>query len=257
MSKIVTAERVSRDASDNFVFQRSLLAYYEAAKRVEGRVLEIGTGSGYGVEVIAPHTSHFTTIDKHAPDSSLLQADNVEFREATVPPLPFESESFDYVISFQVIEHIKEDSQFVREVYRVLRPGGKFIVSTPNRTMSLTRNPWHIREYNAREFSELLKESFYSIEACGISGNDKIMKYYKQNRNGVERITKYDIFNLQYRLPRWMLQLPYDILNRINRRRLLEGNNELTRSIKMDDYILSPISDESFDLFYIATKNMD
>ena len=64
---------------------------------------------------------------------------NVEFREATVPPLPFENETFDCVVSFQVIEHIADDKEFVREVHRVLRKGGRFIVTTPNRPMSLTR----------------------------------------------------------------------------------------------------------------------
>ena len=55
MAKLHTAERVSqRDASDNFVFQRSILAYYKAAELVSGDVLEIGTGMGYGVDVIAP-----------------------------------------------------------------------------------------------------------------------------------------------------------------------------------------------------------
>ena len=55
MCALQTAERVSgRDVSDNYVFQRSLLAYHYAAERVSGVVLEIGTGSGYGVEVIAP-----------------------------------------------------------------------------------------------------------------------------------------------------------------------------------------------------------
>ena len=43
MGKLATAERVSRDASDNFVFQRSLLAYDRAAEIVSGDVLEIGT----------------------------------------------------------------------------------------------------------------------------------------------------------------------------------------------------------------------
>ena len=42
MAKITTAERVSREASDNFVFQRSLLAYHAAAQRISGDVLEIG-----------------------------------------------------------------------------------------------------------------------------------------------------------------------------------------------------------------------
>ena len=54
MAKITTAERVSREASDNFVFQRSLLAYHAAAQRISGDVLEIGTGAGYGIEVVAP-----------------------------------------------------------------------------------------------------------------------------------------------------------------------------------------------------------
>ena len=54
MKKIATAQRVSREASDNFVFQRSLLAYHEAARLVGGEVLEIGTGTGYGIDLVAP-----------------------------------------------------------------------------------------------------------------------------------------------------------------------------------------------------------
>lgn len=67
MAKITTAERVSREASDNFVFQRSLLAYHAAAQRISGDVLEIGTGAGYGIEVVAPRARSFVTIDKLAP----------------------------------------------------------------------------------------------------------------------------------------------------------------------------------------------
>ena len=156
MAKITTAERVSREASDNFVFQRSLLAYHAAAQRISGDVLEIGTGAGYGIEVVAPRARSFVTIDKLAPAPEPTQLPNVEFRQATVPPLPFANDSFDFVISFQVIEHIKQDLELVREVKRVLRPGGKFIVTTPNAPMSLTRNPWHIREYTAAELRSLL-----------------------------------------------------------------------------------------------------
>ncbi len=254
MSKLATAERVSTELSDNFVFQRSRLAYYAAAKRVSGQVLEIGTGSGYGVEIIAPHATHFTTIDKHTPPSEVIRGKNVEFREATVPPLPFADESFDCVISFQVIEHIKDDKLFVAEVKRVLRTGGLFIVSTPNITMSLTRNPWHVREYTKEEFSELLGAKFSTVEAMGVSGNQTIMEYYEKNREGVKRITRFDILNLQYRLPRWMLQIPYDILNRLNRRKLLKENNSLTASITMEDYSVEAVTDRAFDLFYIAQK---
>ena len=67
MSAVTTAERVSREASDNFIFQRSLLAYHKAAELVAGEVLEIGTGSGYGAEVIMPHAKRFVTISNTSP----------------------------------------------------------------------------------------------------------------------------------------------------------------------------------------------
>ena len=254
MAKLHTAERVSRtDASDNYVFQRSILAYHYAAGLVSGDVLEIGTGMGYGIDVIAPSATSYTTIDKScAYDASL--PDNTRFQQMEVPPISFPDESFDYVISFQVIEHIKRDKDFVKEVSRVLRKGGKFIVSTPNAPMSLTRNPWHIREYTEQQLRDLLAANFSSIEAYGVNGNKKIMQYYEQNRRSVERIMRFDILDLQHRLPRWILQIPYDVMNRLNRRRLLENNNELTRSIKMDDYTIGEISPQSFDLYYIATK---
>ena len=254
MAGIHTAERVSnRDASDNYVFQRSILAYYKAAELVQGDVLEIGTGMGYGVEVVAPSTKRYVTIDKSCAYNVKLPS-NAEFRQMAVPPLDFADESFDYVISFQVIEHIKQDHEFVKEVCRVLRKGGVFIVSTPNAPMSLTRNPWHVREYTSQELKELLSKDFSQVEMMGVKGNEKIMEYYEANRRGVERITRFDILDLQHRLPRWMLQIPYDILNRLNRRRLLNQNNELTSSITMDDYYVGPVSDDCFDLYFIARK---
>ena len=255
MGRIATAERVCAEASDNFVFQRSLLAYHAAAERIDGDVLEIGTGSGYGVEVIAPHARSFVTLDKHVPEAgSLPGLPHVRYMQATVPPLPFADGSFDFVISFQVIEHIRRDVDFVREVHRVLRPGGQFIVTTPNAPMSLTRNPWHVREYTADELHDLLARSFSAVEMLGVAGNDRVMAYYEQNRRSVARITRFDVLDLQHRLPRCLLQLPYDLLNRINRRRLLRDNTDLTTSIRMDDYRVGPVTADCFDLFAVARK---
>ena len=248
-----TAERVSRDVTDNFVYQRSKLAYVEAAKRVCGDILEIGTGTGYGIDIIAPRCRRFVTMDKTRSEELAAMPENVEFVQATVPPLPFADESFDYVVSFQVIEHIKRDKEFVREVRRVLKKGGKFIVSTPNRPMSLTRNPWHVREYNAEQFGALLS-TFTEVEALGVAGNERVWSYYEKNRESVRRIMRFDILRMQWWMPRWVLQIPYDILNHLNRRRLHSENRTLTENIVMEDYSLQSVDNECFDLFYIARK---
>ena len=255
MANIATAERVSLEKSDNYVFQRSVLAYHHAAELVKGDILEIGTGSGYGVEVIAPKATRYITVDKQLPQNP-LQLENVEYYDMEVPPIEFENCSFDAVVSFQVIEHIEDDMTFVREVARVLRPEGKFVVSTPNAPMSITRNPWHVREYKANELYNLLGCHFSNVELYGVVGNEKIMEYYRKNRQSVCKITRFDILDLQHRLPRKLLQIPYDLLNRLNRRSLHKKNTSLTDSIVMEDYSIVPYEAgmECFDLFAVATK---
>ena len=134
MGKLATAERVSRDASDNFVFQRSLLAYDRAAEIVSGDVLEIGTGTGYGIELVAPHCDRFVTVDKYAAAGD-RHAANVEFRRMCVPPLGFGDESFDFVITFQVIEHIDRLCPRAKgiEYYRSVKGLGREITEFPCR----------------------------------------------------------------------------------------------------------------------------
>lgn len=253
--KIQTAERVSQnDISDNYVYQRSVLAYVEAAKLIHGNVLEIGTGSGYGVEMLSEKADSFLTIDKFASQVGTELSEklkNVEFKQMNVPPLTgLPDNHFDFVVSFQVIEHIKKDSEYVQEIHRVLKKGGKFIVTTPNKKMSLTRNPWHIREYTVSELKTLLKATFAKVEAKGVFGNEVVMEYYEKNKASVQRIMRFDVLNLQYNLPRQILQIPYDIMNRRNRNKLSDSGSH----IKMEDYFIAEAKDDCIDLFYITQK---
>lgn len=249
-----TAERVSTEMSDNYVFARSLLAYLKAAEVIEGDVLEVGSGMGYGIEYVAPKAATYLAIDKYNTDID-PKHDNVRFQQMNVPPFEgIEDNTFDYVVSFQVIEHIQDDNLFVKEIHRVLKPGGKFVVTTPNKKMSITRNPWHIREYTIQELIDLLGKHFTKVDAQGVFGNDKINDYYEKNKASVRKITRFDIFDLQHRLPRQLLQIPYDILNRLNRRKLLKENTGLVSDISHDDYHVAEAKKGCYDLFYIATK---
>ena len=72
--------------------------------------------------------------------------------------------SIDVVVSFETIEHISEHEAFVHEVRRVLRPGGLFVVSTPDRDIysgeGAKPNPFHCRELGEAEFISLLARDF-------------------------------------------------------------------------------------------------
>ena len=80
--------------------------------------------------------------------------------------LPFSSDSFDTVVAFEVIEHLEDPVTFIAECARVLRPGGLFIVSTPNkRYYAESRaasgpNLYHRHEFEVDEFHRALSDFF-------------------------------------------------------------------------------------------------
>ncbi|MBN2236253.1 MAG: class I SAM-dependent methyltransferase, partial [Bacteroidales bacterium] len=129
MSIIQTAERHSAKLpSDNVMHQRHMIAYSEAAKIVDGTILEIGSGEGYGIEYLSPKASVYHAIDKYQSRFELSEEEKskVFFYKMNVPPLiDVLDNTYDFVVSFQVIEHISEDEFFLREIFRVLKPGGK------------------------------------------------------------------------------------------------------------------------------------
>lgn len=258
MASFQTAERHSaKVVTDNVLHQRHMIAYHEAAQLIDGHVLEVGCGEGYGMELLAPKAKKYLAIDKYNTpiDPDLPDFNKITFQQMNVPPFEeIEDAGFDFIVSFQVIEHIEDDEFFSRELYRVLKPGGKLILTTPNIKMSLTRNPWHVREYTPEQLYNLLNGIFDQVEMKGIFGKEKVMAYYEANKKSVEKITRFDILNLQYKLPRRVLQIPYDILNRMNRKKLHKNNNSVSASVQLHDYFLDIANDQCLDLFMIAQK---
>jgi ubiquinone/menaquinone biosynthesis C-methylase UbiE len=196
MSKIYTTEITSDSLpSDNPIHQRLLKAYVVAKPYVLGDVLEVGCGEGRGIELIIEGARSYSAIDKLEPVIRELRKKfpGGNFLSGNIPPLSdFQDNSFDRVFSFQVIEHIKDDSLFLKEIHRVLKPGGMALLTTPNLSKSLSRNPWHIREYTSDQLTALAKTIFRSVEMKGISGNEKVMQYYQRNKKSVEKVAKFD-----------------------------------------------------------------
>jgi len=243
--------------ADGPIHQRLLKAYYEAIPYVKGDLLEVGCGEGRGVELLAPLAKSYTAVDKIVEIAETIRQKfpETKFLNMNVPPFEGVADaSFDTVVSFQVIEHIDQDQSFLREIYRVLRPGGTAVISTPNITLSLTRNPWHVREYTAAEFTALCESIFPSVSAKGITGNEKVWAYYEENKRSVAKYKRLDIFGLEQRLPASILRIPYDILNRFNRNKLQQANEGLVNDIGQEDFFVSDEAEKCFDLFYILKK---
>lgn len=258
MAKVFTTEITSETIeSDNPIHQRLYKAYVVATEYVRGNLLEVGCGEGRGINLLKPLVQHYTAIDKIEDVITSLKVQHPEctFIASDIPPFPInENEAFDCVISFQVIEHIRDDLHFLREIHRMLKPSGIGLLTTPNRRMSLTRNPWHIREYLPDELERLAAQVFGEVTVKGITGNEKVMRYYEENKATVQRITRWDILNLQYRLPAALLKIPYEILNRINRNRLQKRNNTLVSDISHEDYHVTDDAENALDLLLIVRK---
>ena len=109
----------------------AVLDLYEGA--IGGRVLDVPAGHGAFAQVLlARGCDEIHCLDIHA-ESFALRDPRVTFRRHDViHPLPFPDGHFDHVFSLEGIEHFENPWTFVRELCRVLKPGGRLLITTPN-----------------------------------------------------------------------------------------------------------------------------
>jgi SAM-dependent methyltransferase len=163
------------------------VSYRFAGPYTEGReVLDYGCGSGYGSAEIAADAAQVTGVDvsheaiEHA--RTHFSAPRLEFAPIEAErPLPFPDHSFDTVLSFQVIEHVRDPARYLSEVRRVLRPGGHLVLTTPDRRTRLLPaqrpwNRWHDTEYSDRVLRRTLAPHFNQIEMLGMTGRQDIIE---------------------------------------------------------------------------------
>jgi SAM-dependent methyltransferase len=170
----LTGERtVPGLAEENYWFRRHEVVYERLAGRCEGRdVLEAGCGEGYGADLIAGVARRVIGLDYDETTVAHVRAryPRVEMRLGNLAELPLPDSEVDVVVNFQVIEHLWDQPQFIAECFRVLRPAGVLMMSTPNRiTFSPGRdtpiNPFHTRELNAAELHQLLTDAGFAVES--------------------------------------------------------------------------------------------
>ncbi len=253
-------ERPSFEDSNNVTVKRCFFAYEYASEYVKNKTTaDIGCADGYGTQFLADYSHKTTGVDYSNETVKIANEKhknkkNLNFISSSVPPLPFEDNSIEVITAFQFIEHIEDRLGFIKEVNRVLKPGGTFLCSTPNIKMSIARNPFHVHEYT---FDEMRKEAgsvFKNIELYGVQGNSKVNKYYEDNAKWAKKILKLDPLGIHKVLPASWLVIPYNWLTSLMRKNLKETNNA-TLEIETKDFFLTQENiDHTWDIFLKAIK---
>ncbi|MGD9693878.1 MAG: class I SAM-dependent methyltransferase [Acidimicrobiia bacterium] len=137
-----------------------------------GDILDIACGSGYGLDLLERRGRVIgADIDLNALQAIRMGGDRrLVVTDGTA--LPFPSDAFDLVTSFETIEHVYDRRGFVQEIARVLRPTGTLLLSTPNAVYTkpvggVPTNPFHRHEYVADELNVALSEGFASVQLLG------------------------------------------------------------------------------------------
>lgn len=169
-------ERIVPDALSVYsrrLFQEHIDRYNFAVPFIHNKmVADVACGSGYGSHLLASKKAK-KVIGLDCDRKTILYAKkrypihNVGYKVGDANNLPFTSASIDVVVSFETIEHIKKPTEFLNEAKRVLKKSGLLIISTPNKKYSIGDNPFHIREYDLKEFNQILSKYFRKITYYG------------------------------------------------------------------------------------------
>ncbi len=179
MKAIDHNERVVLGKSPRGVVDEHLQRYLFAQQFVVDKdVLDVACGSGYGSalmvsagakRVIEVDLSYDTLTYAR---QEYLAGGRARFVQMDAARLGFRDSLFDVVVSFETLEHLRTPRRFLREIWRVLKPGGALVISTPNPVLSAfpsgiyralakkPSNPFHYREYSLRRLQQMLTANF-------------------------------------------------------------------------------------------------
>lgn len=168
-----TGERMVPEACDRDTVLDHVFRYKFAMPFAENKdVLDIACGEGYGSACLARLGARSVVgvdIDEEAVAHARRKY-GIEARVGNADSIPAGDDEFDLIVSFETIEHIADPGGFLDECVRVCRPGGTFVVSTPNKAIYLhgaDPNDFHLSEMDVGEFLSHLGKRFSSVELYG------------------------------------------------------------------------------------------
>jgi 2-polyprenyl-3-methyl-5-hydroxy-6-metoxy-1,4-benzoquinol methylase len=190
-----TGERILLEKETPLMIARHFCAYRFAESFANGKdVLDIGCGEGYGSDFLSNCAKSVLGIDYDRDVISYAREKyskkNLEFLILDIKDLAGLNRKFDVICSFQNIEHIRDTDKLLNDVLSLLNDNGVFICSTcnikdasPGRTIPFNR--FHVKEYLAYEFQELMKAHFKSVEMKGLNRGRTLKVFLRLKKSGL------------------------------------------------------------------------
>ena len=159
-----------------YLHARSHVEAMRAQKGSSLRILDAASGTGYGTYLLSRAGDSCDGVDLSAQaiefSRKLYGRENCRFTEGSVLQLPFEDATFDLAISFETLEHLPREQQsvFVRELRRVLKSGGKLVLSAPvsnGGAVTPEHNHHHAYEPDAAELVAMVESVFGKVNVRG------------------------------------------------------------------------------------------
>jgi ubiquinone/menaquinone biosynthesis C-methylase UbiE len=175
---VFTGERFIPHQTDPILALEHYHRYYFASRFAKNkRVLDMACGEGYGSAFLSRYAEEVVGID-----SDPATVDHAREKYSSITNLHFEighcedsppgNQSFDMVVAFELLEHLDSNDQtkFLKNVRRVLKQEGLFIVSSPDKAeyaeTHQSRNEFHKQELTLSELREFLGSHFKYVHLC-------------------------------------------------------------------------------------------
>lgn len=125
---------------------------------IRGATLDIGCGSKPYIAIIGQCAAPYIGLDQ---PQSLYGVEQVDVAGSALH-LPFADQSFDSAVCFQVMEHVQAPDQLLREAMRVLKPGGRLLLTTPF-MWSEHEQPWDFFRYTRYGLAHLAESAGFHV----------------------------------------------------------------------------------------------
>lgn len=136
------------------------------------QVLDAGGGDGFYTKLVHELTEAEITLYDFDPNalnsarSNLKDLDRITILEGSVMEMPFPDNAFDKIVCTEVLEHVPDDTKAMRELLRVLKPGGRVAITVPNLNFPFLWDPLNWTMQNI--FKRPIKNSIWSDFFAGI-----------------------------------------------------------------------------------------